>query len=303
MISFAPLQLSHKAEYAPILQAFGHRGCEYNFTNLFAWGRQQAAMVEGNLCLFSQFSGQSIYPFPIGFADPKPTIDALMQDAKERGIAFRITSLSPEDCKFLRSTYPDRFHYHVVRSNFDYVYDINDLADLKGKKLQKKRNHANRFRQAAPDCRALPLSEETLPLIRQVFDGWFAQRQDDDPTADLHMERIAVKKALEHWKELELEGLVLVNNGAPIAATVASRLSEDTFDVHFEKALDGIDGTYAAVNQAFAKHLREKHPEIKWLNREDDLGLEGLRKAKLSYQPVQLIEKYWAALMEDGYEY
>lgn len=92
-------------------------------------------------------------------------------------------------------------------------------------------------------------------------------------------------------------------DGQPIAATVASRLCKDTFDVHFEKALEEYDGAYPAINQEFAKYLREKYPDTNWLNREDDLGLEGLRKAKLSYNPAHLIEKHWAALWEEGYEY
>ena len=303
MIDFQPLRLSQKDIYDPILQAFGHRGCEYNFTNLYAWGRQQAAMVEGNLCLFSQFSGQSIYPFPIGFSNPKPTIDALISDAKERGIAFRITSLSQEDCAYLQRTYPDMFHYHIVRSHFDYVYDINDLADLKGKKLQKKRNHVNRFRQQNPDARVLPLSSETLPLLWQVFDLWYESRQTSDPHSDVYMERVAAKKALEHWQELGLEGLVLMLEDRPVAATVASRLCGDTFDVHFEKAAEDVDGAYPVINREFAGYLRSKYPEVKWLNREDDLGIEGLRKAKLSYHPAFLLEKHWAALKEDGYDY
>ncbi len=260
-------------------------------------------MVAGNFCLFSQFSGQSVYPFPIGFADPKPTIDALMQDARERHIAFRITSLSQADCEFLQFTYPGKFHYHVVRSNFDYVYHINDLADLKGKKFQKKRNHANRFWQQNPEATTLPLTAETLPLIWQVFDRWYAGREANDPHSDVYMERIAAKRALDHWQELELEGLVLLAEGVPIAATVASPLCADTFDIHFEKAIDGADGAYAVINQEFAKCLRAKHPELRWLDREDDLGIEGLRKAKLSYNPAFLVEKHWAALMEDGYEY
>lgn len=303
MIDFEPLHLRDQSQYAPVLQAFGHRGCEYNFVNLYAWGRQQAAMVEGNLALFSQFSGQSIYPFPIGFADPKPTIDALMADAKQRKIAFRITSLSQEDCEYLQTTYPDMFHYHVVRSNFDYIYDINDLAELKGKKYQKKRNHANRFWQQNPDATTVALSEDTLPLVWQVFDAWYALRQENDPHSDVYMERIAAKKALDHWQELDLEGLVLMADGQPVAATVASRLCKDTFDIHFEKALDTADGAYPVINQEFAKYLRAKHPDALWLNREDDLGIEGLRKAKLSYHPARLVEKHWAALKEDGYDY
>ena len=76
----------------------------------------------------------------------------------------------------------------------------------------------------------------------------------------------------------------------------------DTFDIHFEKALDIADGAYNVINQGFAQYLLEKHPEIQWLNREDDLGLPGLRKAKLSYHPDHLVEKYWARLWEDDDE-
>ena len=85
--------------------------------------------------------------------------------------------------------------------------------------------------------------------------------------------------------------------------TMGSRLSKDTFDIHFEKAVEGVDGAYPAINQGFAKYLRDKYPEVQYLNREDDLGLEGLRKAKLSYCPDHLVEKCWARMLEDGYEY
>jgi len=87
-----------------------------------------------------------------------------------------------------------------------------------------------------------------------------------------------------------------------LAMTMGSFLSADTFDVQFEKAAEGYDGAYAVINREFARHLHEKYPNLKWLNREDDLGLEGLRQAKLSYCPDRLIEKSWACLKEDGYE-
>ena len=82
-----------------------------------------------------------------------------------------------------------------------------------------------------------------------------------------------------------------------------SFLWEDTFDIHFEKALDIADGTYGAVNNGFARYLQVKYPQLKWLNREDDLGIEGLRQAKLSFYPAYLVEKSWACLKEDGYDY
>ena len=100
-------------------------------------------------------------------------------------------------------------------------------------------------------------------------------------------------------EELGLEGLVLMENGQALAMTMGSILSPDTFDIHFDKALDGVDGAYAAINQSFAQYLQEKYPQIRYLNREDDLGIDGLRKAKLSYHPDHLVTKYWARLWEE----
>ena len=115
------------------------------------------------------------------------------------------------------------------------------------------------------------------------------------------MERTALHRALENWAELGLEGLVLLENDKIIAMTAGSFLNETTFDVNFEKALD--EGAYAVINQAFARHLREKYPALQWLNREDDMGIEGLRKAKLSYYPDHLVVKFWADLLEDDDEH
>ena len=96
-----------------------------------------------------------------------------------------------------------------------------------------------------------------------------------------------------------MEGAVLMEQGQIMAFAMGSRLDRDTFDIHFEKALGASDGTYAAINRGFARHLREKYPELRWLNREDDMGIEGLRKAKLSYNPDHMVEKCWARLWEE----
>lgn len=117
------------------------------------------------------------------------------------------------------------------------------------------------------------------------------------------MEQSAIRKAIRHRQSLGLEGLLLRVNGEIAAMTLGSPLSETVFDVHFEKALDCYEGAYAAINRAFARYIRDKYPAAMYLNREDDMGLEGLRKAKLSYNPACLHEKYWACLLEDGYDY
>ena len=117
------------------------------------------------------------------------------------------------------------------------------------------------------------------------------------------MEQAALRKALQQQTLLGLEGLLLRTCDGPVAMTMGSRLNHNTFDIHFEKALDIADGAYAAINNGFANYLREKYPEVEFLNREDDLGIEGLRKAKLSYNPHHMVEKSWAHLLEVGYDY
>ena len=299
MIPFEKLDLHRKAEYDAFLHNCGERGCEYSFTNLFLWGRQKAAFVDGGLAFFSQFDRRSVYPFPLCSGDAKPVLDAIIHDAHARGIPCYLSSMTEEDCQTLEQLYPGRFRFHTDRDNCDYIYAIDDLADLKGRKFQKKRNHLNKFRKEHPDCVALPLDEKSRTGAFCMLRQWYERRAEINPEEDFHLEKVALERAFAFQIPLGLEGMVLVEKGQTIAFAMGSRLSGDTFDIHFEKAREDIDGAYAAINQAFSSHLREKYPELKWLNREDDLGIEGLRKAKLSYNPARLLQKHWARLWED----
>ena len=303
MIPFKHLDPADKAKYDRFLQNSGQRGCEYNFSNLYLWGRQRAAFHEGNLVFFSQFNRKSVYPFPLQGSDLKPSLDAIIHDAKTRDIPCRLTSLSKEDCDLLEQYYPGQFRFHTDRDAFDYIYAIDDLADLKGRTYQRKRNHINRFRQNYPAYTVEPLTDENTVEAVLLLQKWYADRELADPLADFQMEQAAIFKALRNRRELGIEGLLLKHNGRTLALTMGSAMSEDTFDVQFEKALDEADGAYPTINQEFAKYLRAKYPKLQWLDREEDLGMEGLRKAKLSYYPHHMIEKHWACLLEDGYDY
>lgn len=303
MIDFKPLTLTEKENYEKYFRMDTPRGCEYSFVNLYIWGRQNCAIVQDNLVIFSQFNRKSVYLFPVGTGDMKTTLEAIMQDAAQRGIPCRLVGLSQEDCRLLEQLFPGKFRYHFDRNSFDYVYDIHDLADLKGRKYQKKRNHLNRFRQANPYFELSVITEDNLPEVEALVQKWYTMRLAADPHGDFHMEQAALKKALKHMNALGMEGLILRTDAGPVAMTLGSFLSEDTFDVQFEKALDTADGAYPAINNSFANYLREKYPQLRFLNREDDLGMEGLRKAKLSYCPHHMVEKSWACLLEDCYDY
>lgn len=301
MLNFVAVSPKDKALYDSFLQESGERGCEYSFVNMYLWGRQKAAIHQGNLAFFCQFNRKSVYKFPLG-KDLKPTLDAIIADARERGIPCRLTCLTAADLDILEDWYPGQFYVQPDRDSFDYVYSVEALAELKGKKLQRKRNHCNRFFLLHPGCVTEPITDENTPQVLEMLDDWYAQRLTADPTASFYLEQAAIRRALKHRQELGMEGLVLMYKDRIIAMTMGSALSGDTFDIHFEKAVEGYDGAYAAINREFARYLREKYPALLWLNREDDLGLEGLRKAKLSYCPDRLIEKWWACLKEEGYD-
>lgn len=299
MIDFHRLDLNNKAHYDAYLMNCGERGCEYSFTNLFLWGRQKGAFLGDRLVLFSQFDRRSVYPFPVGDGELKAVVDTIIHDARARGIPCYLTSMTAEDTEELERLYPGQFQFHTDRDNYDYIYAIDDLADLKGRKFQKKRNHLNRFEEAHPDCRALPLDDSTQKAAFALMGQWYENRRAINPAMDFHLEELALHRAFAFRHSLGLEGMVLMEDGRAIAFAMGSRLNGDTFDIHFEKAREDIDGAYAAINREFARYLREKYPEVRWLNREDDLGLEGLRKAKLSYNPDHMVEKYWARLWEE----
>ena len=303
MIEFKPVTLDKKELYEGYLHDGNERGCEYSFANLYMWGRQSSAVINEHIVLFSQYNRRSVYPFPVGKGDKKAVLDAVIADSKERGIPCRFTGLGARERQIIENLYPEMFRFHCDRDFFDYVYDINDLADLKGRKYHSKRNHLKKFYDKFPDYRAEPISESNIPRVRDMLDKWYEDRLAQTPDADFQMEQIAISKALRNYRELEMDGLMLLDGDDVLAFAIGSHMSDDTIDVHFEKARRDVDGGYAAINCEFAKYIRNKYPDIRFLNREDDMGIEGLRKAKESYYPHHLVEKCWACRLEEGYEY
>ncbi len=303
MLDFKPFKVEDKQLYEKYLFNSEIRGCEYSFANLYLWGRQSFCEKDGNILFFSQFSRRTVYPFPVGKGDKKPAIDSIIADAKARGIPCRITGVLESEAEIINSLFPGKFRFHCDEGGFDYVYDINDLADLTGKKYNAKRNHINRFCSEHPSYTIEPICKENIDLARNVANAWFYEKISENPNSDFHMERAALEKAFNHYFELGLDGLILLDGSKALAMTIGSRLSYDTLDVHFEKALSGVSGAYTVINCEFARYIRDKYRDIKFLDREEDMGLEGLRKAKKSYHPHHQIRKCWVCLLEDGYDY
>ncbi|BDE85998.1 Uncharacterized conserved protein [uncultured Flavonifractor sp.] len=300
MIDFRTPQPSDKAWVDALLAQADYRGCDYNFTNLFVWSRaygQEIAQVNGFLVTHLCGRMGCSYMYPAGSGDLAAAIDILAREADERRQPLRLVCLTTRQMEELDRLMPGRFAYEADRDGFDYLYDIDRLADLTGKKLHAKRNHINRFMDNNPSWVYEEITPQTLPECLEMDQEWYRRsmvREGAAEERDLGDEGIALRTAMDHYHALGLEGGLIRVYGEVVAFTMGDRLNSDTYDVHFEKAYGELQGAYAMINREFARWVRAKHPNVRYLNREDDMGVEGLRKAKESYYPDRMVEKYAA---------
>lgn len=248
----------------------------------------EIAELNGHLLMRYLWGEKVTYLMPVGESDIKPVVEAMISDAHELGQEFRLIGICAEMRVKLETAFPERFEFTMNRDLFDYLYLRSDLAELKGKKFQPKRNHINKFKAEYPDYEYRPLIPELVPECLRLEKCWW-EANDGERDQDLQDERQAMTVAMNHISELGIQGGTLWVDGQLIAFTFGCPINGDTFDTCVEKACTDYDGSYAMINHEFASHLPERYV---YINREEDLGIEGLRKAKLSYHPVILLEKY-----------
>ena len=289
MLYFKKPELSDRKWIQELYACCGYRGAEYTFANLYLWSffYGEIACYRDFLCQRLTYGGIHQYIYPAGCGDVQPVLERLWEDARQWKKPFVLRSLTKDTMAVLQRLYPDRFVYTEDRDAFDYLYEIDTLAELAGRKYQAKRNHINRFLQAYPDWQVQPVTADSLGPCRELAERWYYAHPDSEA------DRRALEKALDHFDDLAFEGLVLLDGETPLGFSMGNRISPDTFGVNFEKSYSEIQGAYALINREFARYIRQKYPEVRYLNREDDMGLEGLRKAKESYHPI-FLEKYIA---------
>lgn len=266
------------------------RSCEKTFANAYLWSRHYKvvyAIIENTLVFKSENQGLA-FTYPIGEAgDVKRAIDFLKTYFEEKGAPFQLYHVTESQFEQLEEWYPGRFEIQYNRDVADYVYESEKLATLSGKKLHGKRNHINKFKATFEDWKYETLSSENVEECFQMALKWREQNgceEDEEKNAEM----CVTLNSLRLQKELELTGGLLRVNGEVIAFTIGEPISEDTFVVHIEKAFAEIQGAYPMINQQFVEH---ECMNYKYINREEDTGAEGLRKAKLSYRPAFLVEK------------
>ena len=213
------------------------------------------------------------------------------KDAISQSREFYFSSIREEDLVYLESLFPGKLEIYESREQFDYIYKTETLALLPGRKFHSKRNHISKFRSLY-SYEYIPLTNENKQVCLSIMDEWSSRNESSDQQI---AERRAVEYALEYFEQFDLFGGYLEVSGKPAAFTIAERLNETEIDAHFEKALTEYEGIYAVINQEFAKSILGKY---EYINREEDLGIEGLRRSKLSYYPDILLKKYIAKLKE-----
>lgn len=289
MIPFKDLTLEDKETIIKYTMNSSRRNCDLSFSNLCSWRflyNTQFAEVDGFLVLKFWANDKLAHMMPVGEGDLKKVIEDLEIDTRKEKEDFYMLGVTPDMKEEIEAVMPGRFTFTTDRNYADYIYLRTDLATLSGKKFQSKRNHINKFKKTY-NYEYIPLAPEHIQECLRLEAEWCKTNHCEEKEGMLN-ERRAIIYALTHFEKIGLTGGLLRVDGKIVAFTFGMPISQDTFGVHVEKADTDIDGAYAMINYEFANHIPEQYT---YINREEDLGIEGLRKAKLSYQPVIILEK------------
>ncbi|MCK5541797.1 MAG: DUF2156 domain-containing protein [Desulfobacterales bacterium] len=266
---------------------FNPLSCEYNFSNLFCWqdsGKLSFTLYKGRLLIYDGIE-QSMF-MPLGEKFSVKELVKLSSDMKNIGMKSDFSLVTEEYIK----EFPEIENSYIIKKKQDYaeyIYNVDSLCDLKGKKLSKKRNLISQFKRSYPDFEIHLLKNE---LKKESL--WLAEKllsQQKKQTNTINQELEALKVSLDCFEEIGFEGLVVVVDGKVIAFSVFSQFKDLVYDIHFEKADINFKGAAQVINQETAKYLKGK---CQYLNKEQDLGIKGLRQAKMSYEPEIMFVPY-----------
>jgi len=275
---FSELTIALRPELHPLFQQVPDGVSEFTFANLYLFRHvhhYQIARLSETLCVVSGHdSGKTFFILPFGFPAP--------DRVQELFRAYGSMKCVPESqIEFLTG---QGFDVVEDRDNFDYLYFRKDLAELAGRKYHKKRNLLKAFVNNYT-YEGHPLLPSHRDDALAILDGWKAGCEDAGDYA-------AAREALELMETLQLCGCIYYVEGQPVAYALGEGVAlGTTYVIHFEKAVGGYKGIWQFVNQAFAAILPKKYT---YINREQDLGDEGLRQSKLTYFPTGFVKKYRA---------
>ena len=299
-MEFKPLELSDRALVDKYLSVWDFESAELVFSNMYIWKHNsQPQLCEQDGFLYYQYivGGKPAFMPPIPIRkdmDFCPAMTRIEKYMKEQGWEVNIRMINEELREMIERCCPGRFAFTENRDYEDYIYRVEDLRFLSGKKLHGKRNHINKFLSLYGDRYTYePLKDADIEECIALYDAWLVNKNGQ--VKDYEQERIALVTALNNMEALNLKGCAIRIDGKIEGFSVGAQLNSNTVDIHIEKGNDEIQGIYPFINQQFIEH---EWAHLTYVNREEDMGIPGLRRAKMSYNPVRLVRKYEAKLSE-----
>ncbi|MGX8712110.1 MAG: DUF2156 domain-containing protein [bacterium] len=289
MLTFHPLTVADREAVQRVTLHAGRRNCNYTFANLVGWQfwfHTEVCVLADAVVLRFNFDGERAYMVCTAGELSGTLLQALLDDGGGNLLLLGMEdnqAAALSNSQFLILNSPFSISIEPRRNQYDYLYRRADLASLQGGLLKAKRNHAGRFRAEHPDFEYRPLSPGLFDECRRLTAAWAEEKA---ASATIDAERRVMETVFSHWEALGMMGGSIFVDGRMVAFTYGAAVTTDTFDVCVEKADRSVEGAFAIVNQQFAEHLPEQYI---YLNREEDMGIPGLRKAKLSYHPEILL--------------
>ena len=291
MLEFRDIAITDKERITAALAESQFMGCEYSFSNNMAWKRLGDSQITFYkdfyiCCSFRSEDGIPKFFLPSGSGSYKEVIGAMKEYALSLGKPLRIGGITESSLEMLNELFPNEFTVDTDEGDWDYIYNSSDLIGLSGKKYHSKRNHLARFNELGAHF-SLMTENDFDECI--TFSAIEYNSKSSESDHSFVAEQYAINTYFNYFSELELQGGVIRIGGKVAAFTIGDRLNNETFCVHIEKADTNYNGIYVGINNSFAKAAAAGY---KYINREEDLGLEGLRRSKRSYHPVFFLKKY-----------
>ncbi|MBQ9844770.1 MAG: DUF2156 domain-containing protein [Oscillospiraceae bacterium] len=296
MENFKKLEITDFEIINPLLKKYNVENCDHCFFTMLIWSFRHH--VEYTICentLFMRTLGDNSYWYlsPVGELPFEKAVQLIIDDAKLNSYRIKIYAMDENQKIAMDQHFGSLFEIIADRDTFDYIYKTEDLSNLSGKNYQKKRNHCSRFERDNPDYRFYSITAENVERVKAFEREWCA-RNNCDESRGLFSEQQGIMEILSNMEKTDVfGGFIEANNGNIVAFTLASPINDNMVDIIVEKAFHEVTGAYAIINRDFARNCLQN---FEFINREDDMGQENLRKAKLANFPVEIRTKYMAKL-------
>lgn len=290
-MNFKQITIEDQDIFNDFLTPYTFQSCEYTFINLYIWREgcdiQYTVLDDTLIIKKTDFDGSTHFMQPVKYKESniKEIVDTLIKYKEDNSITYLFGDVEESFVTKLESLYPGKFTFEEDRNNFDYVYDSEKLISLSGKVLHKKKSHYNYFVKNY-EYKILPITKEVRDDVIAAANCWCLK---NDCIDFLAFECKAIESLLMNIDRLNFQGIVIYIKDKVAAFTIGEKANDKMAVIHIEKADDNYRGLYNFINKTF---VEMRYSDVPFINREQDLGLEGLRQAKTSYEPLNLVKKF-----------